>query len=190
MVEYDLRTIDPDVKAGCYNHEEICEIRATAQCEMLRCSRQRLWCKEQRTTLELIGIFLLVFFLISNFIALFIKCGVLVALAAIVIALHIGARQADYEYRYAESICRDFSEVDLEHYNEIDQLCHNNTKVADYIDQIGSLGRVLTYYELRMLVEWAEANNLQSSKRRPLAYTMREKLLSFWGRRHHRPVAE
>lgn len=170
MVNFDLRDIDLASERDCYSLQDIINLRIHAQSEMLRCRRQATWRHEHMVTLALIWMLLLTFFGLSDFLGAFKELVVLALWGGGVFVMRRSAQHADDAYRYCAEVNLSFSEVCVEHYCEIDQLCRECPAVSRYVDRVAASGRVLTYYELRKLAQWAEVNRTEKRLRKSIAH--------------------
>lgn len=187
MVHVELREIDPASDSDGYSQQDVIDIRTHAQFEMLRYRRRARWCHEQMVTFALIWALLAAFFWIADYLTAIIELVVVGVLGGTVIALRRSVQQSDDAYRHWADVNRSFSEVCVEHYCEIDQLCRQSTEVSRYIDRIAVSGRVITYYELRQLGQWLEHH--RSEKRRFRGFSGVAGFRSPWPRRRLKATA-
>jgi hypothetical protein len=183
MVRFDLRDIDPARDGCCYGVQDIANVVANAQLQMLRYRRRALWCREQMITCSLIWALLLAFFWISDFLSAMFELTVLLALGGGVVALFRGVQQNFDSYNFCVEVNRNFAEVGVEHYCDIDQLCKEHPLVSRYIDGIAESGRGLTYYELYKLAGWLDQNRTGKHARISGARVLRESIGLPWSRR-------
>lgn len=169
MAHVHLREIDPASDLDCYSQQDVIDIRTHAQFEMLRYRRRARWCHEQMVTLALIWALCAAYFWIADYLTRFIELVVVVVLGACVVALRRSALQSNERYRQWADIDRNFSEVCVDHYCEMDQLCQQSPVVARYVDAIAASGRVLTYYELRQLSQWLEQSRIEKRRHKLFA---------------------
>lgn len=162
MAHVDLREINPASDCNVYSQQDVIDIRTHAQFEMLRYRRRARWCHEQMVTFALIWALFAAFFWIADYLTAFIELVVVGVLGGSIIALRRSVEQSDDAYRHWAEVNRSFSEVSVEHYCEIDQLCRQNPAVSRYIDKIAASGRVITYYELRQLGQWVEHHRTET----------------------------
>lgn len=152
---------------------------------MLRYRRRARWCHEQMITLALVCALLAAFFWIADYLRAFVELVVVGVVGGSVIALRRSIQQSREAYRYWSDVDRSFSEVCVDHYCEIDQLCRQSPVVAGYVDRIAASGRVITYHELRQLAQWVEQHRSGKRTRFPRVAA----LASFWSRRRLKAAA-